>query len=164
MVTLPLRQVLAMVVATIACTSLYSRMGDWELLGARRFFRLKQAYEISVVGLTIITCWIAEVVVSNPGNAIAFTRSALIWAGPAIVSGRLFGWRLAWIFPLLALFPLTYYGHDAEGNVRWWNWTGRPMDDWMCWVIAASSLAIGFLAILAPDRRLRPLAGGFGSS
>ncbi|MEV7778724.1 hypothetical protein [Kitasatospora sp. NPDC088351] len=157
---IPFRREIPLVFATVSVAGLASLMQRFEETATTAFRRAQLAWIAGVVALSAAVLGVEELVISSPAVAVLLTRGLLIWTGLALLSGRLFGWRLSFILPLASVFPLTYWQYDAQGRNRWWDWTNQPPTAWPCWALAVVALGIGCAAMtLTPWRAARMRSG-----
>ncbi|MER5520051.1 hypothetical protein [Streptomyces sp. NPDC002763] len=156
----PLRHEVPLALAVLAVGGLGSAMDSLEEAAARGFRRVEISFLVGAVSVAAVLLVAAEAFVSPVETVLLLLRGLLIWAGLALLSGRVWGWRFSWILPLATLFPLTYWQVDGLGRFRWWDWTDQPGYSIPCWGIAIGSLLVGGGAMaLTPWRvsRLRRL-------
>ncbi|MFJ1644418.1 hypothetical protein [Streptomyces sp. NPDC088258] len=158
---IPLRHALPLALSVISVGSLNSAMRSLEEVGSTSFRLVELSFLIGAILVSAVMLAVAEFFISPIDVIALLLRSLLIWSGIALVSGRLFGWRLSWVFPLLSLLPLTYWQKDALGNSRWWDWTNQPGVATPCWGIAVSSLIVGGLALVFSPWRVAQLRNSF---
>ncbi|MFD4394317.1 hypothetical protein [Kitasatospora sp. NPDC058478] len=143
---IPFRKEMPLAFASVAAVGLDSAMCSLELTGTLSLRRYEVVWVAGSFGLSTAVLALEELAM-GPSEAVLAVRSMIIWGGFAVFSGRVFGWRLSWVLPLLTVFPLTYWEIDASGNRRWWDWAGQPASSWNCWVIAAMALLVIFTSI-----------------
>ncbi|MCK9897959.1 hypothetical protein [Frankia sp. AgB32] len=131
--------------AVLAAATLHSPMADFEQCASRRYQHTRAAHIAVVLALTAATELVAEAAAASWPAGIVALRSVLVWAGIALVSGRLLGMTLSWVLPLASILPLTYFQQNSDGTDRWWDWVKQPPGDLACWLIATVSLALGVL-------------------
>ncbi|MFJ3220358.1 hypothetical protein ACIPLC_31110 [Kitasatospora sp. NPDC086801] len=158
-VSIPLRSYLPLTSAVIAVSSRHSAMADMEAAGSHWLKRSELLHTAAVAALVVVLTGVTELFVSTPEVAVVLSRAAVIWVGLAVLSGRLFGWLLSWILPVITLFPLTYLAEDENGGDRWWDWTQQEATSWPCWALAGVSMLIAACAMAATSWRTAALAG-----
>lgn len=89
------------------------------------------------------TCWI----VFDGTTALLILRGIIGWMGIALISGRILGWRAAWVGPLAVLPVVIYWGHGGIGY-RWWEFTSLPPGDLGSWSVAGGTAIGGAVACL----------------
>ncbi|AXG81223.1 hypothetical protein [Streptomyces paludis] len=152
--TVHLRMLLAVASAALAVGSLHSGMQSLEAAATDRLRRFRARHLMAVTALAVLLSGGIELVSGTAESATTLVRAQLVWTGLAILSGRLFGWLLAWILPLATVFPLTYLGWDTMNQPRWWNLLWQDAASPACWVLAISSLILGAGSFLCtPWRR-----------
>ncbi len=158
-VSIPLRSYIPLTSVVIALSSRHSAMADMDTAGSHWLRRSELLYTGLVATLAVVLTGVTELFVSTPEVAVVLSRAAVIWAGLAVLSGRLFGWLLSWILPVITLFPLTYLAEDGNGDDRWWDWTQQEAASWPCWALAGASTLIAVCAMTATPWRVTALAG-----
>jgi hypothetical protein len=157
----PLRHDIPLALSVIAVGGLDSSMNSLEETGSGWFRRFEMNYLAATVAISAGFLVVAELFVSPMDTVLLVLRAMVIWTGMALLSGRIFGWRLTWVLPLFSLLPLTYWQKDAQGHSRWWDWTDQSGATWPCWGIAAGSLLVGGLALALTPWRVARLRSGF---
>ncbi|MEJ8641943.1 hypothetical protein WKI68_11640 [Streptomyces sp. MS1.HAVA.3] len=145
-VDVPFRREIPVVYASLAIGSLHGQMNTFESMASRSLRSTEFRYLLLTASLAVLVAGLSEALFSSPLMALQAMRATLGWLGLAILSGRLWTWRLSWILPTVSIFPLVYYGHGPSGYVFWWDWTSRPGDDPASWGVALGLLAIGSVA------------------
>ncbi|GAA2809475.1 hypothetical protein GCM10010441_37560 [Kitasatospora paracochleata] len=152
----PFRRELPLAFASVAAASLSSPMRRFEETAAAAFRAAQHAWLGGVVTSAAVVLTVEELIISPPATAVILLRALLVWTGIALLSGRVFGWRLSFILPMASVFPLTYWQYDGQGRNRWWDWTHQPPMSLGCWAIAGAALAAGSLAVaVTPWRAAR---------
>jgi len=141
--TFPFGRELPIVIASLIGGSLDSEMTTLEETSTVTLRRLQWTHAIAVVLLGVLLTGGSEVVVATSSEALMAVRGLLIWTGLAMLSGRIFGWLLSWLLPVMTVFPLIYFGQDLLGVPRWWDWTSQPATYLPCWLLASGSLIVG---------------------
>ncbi|MCE7078691.1 hypothetical protein [Streptomyces sp. ST2-7A] len=158
--TVRLRMIVVLAGAILVAVPMRSPMADWEAVAGPRARRAELTLLAVLVSVGVVLVGVGEALVRSPESAASLLRAQAIWLGLAVVSARLLGgWSRAWVLPLTTLFPLTYLGWDATGEVYWWNWLWQPHTAVGCWALAAASAAGAVLALWATPwrtRRVRP--------
>ncbi|MFD5471199.1 hypothetical protein [Streptomyces sp. NPDC127105] len=157
----PLRHEIPLALAVIAVGGLGSAMDSLEETAANGFRRAEVSCLVGAVSVAAVLLVAAEAFVSPMGTVLLVLRGLLIWVGLALLSGRVWGWRLSWILPLVTLFPLTYWQVDGLGRFRWWDWTDQPGYSLPCWGIAIGSLLVGGGAMALTPWRVNRLRRAF---
>lgn len=158
MTVVPFRHFIPIVLAAIVVGGLHSPMNEMQATATSTLRRYEVVYLVGATAAAAILIGGAEALATSPASAMLVIRGSLIWTGLALLSGRLFGWLMSWILPLITVFPLVYYGLDGLGETRWWNWTGQPAGDVACWSIAAASMSAGAVAFFLTPWSLRRVA------
>ncbi|MFE7528705.1 hypothetical protein ACFU7Y_23745 [Kitasatospora sp. NPDC057542] len=151
----PFRRELPIAFAALAAGSLHSVMADMERAASKTFRTYEVTHVVVVSAVTVVLLGSAEAIFTTTELAVVMMRALLIWLGLALLSGRIFGWMLSWILPVLTIFPLTYYGAGDLGRHRWWDWTGQSSASLPCWLLAVVSMAIGAVALGLTPWRMR---------
>ncbi|GAB3118485.1 hypothetical protein GCM10027160_30760 [Streptomyces calidiresistens] len=158
--TVQLRMIVVLAGAILVAVPMRSPMADWEAGAGPRARRVELTLLAVLASAGAVLVGVGEALVRSPESAASLLRAQLIWLSLAVVSARLLGgWSRAWVLPLATIFPLTYLGWDAAGEVRWWNWLWQPHTAAGCWALAAVSLTGAVLALWATPWRTRRLRG-----
>ncbi|MDP9793614.1 hypothetical protein J2S43_002126 [Catenuloplanes nepalensis] len=151
----PMWRLFAMGAGVVPVLGLYSRLHDLELPGDP-LRRAQHRYLAAIVVLCAATYLAIAAAGLHPLVLLMIARSLPGWLGLALISGRLFGWRLAWIAPVLASIVLNYWGSgEVPGTYRWWEFTARPHDDPTAAGISLVLGAAGLLGYLITPWHLR---------
>lgn len=142
----PFRKEVPVIYAALAVGVLYSHMADFESLSTRTLSKSRLRWLLLSILSTLVVAVSIEAAFYSIESSARVARSYLIWTGFSLVSGRLLGWRLSWVFPVLTVFPLVYYGHGPGGTVYWWDWTSRPAVDPASWSLVFLSAIVGGFA------------------
>lgn len=155
-ISMPLWVLIPIPAGAAIATGLASDMSDFEIAAPR-------------TSRMILTCYLACALLMAAGlqatglflgaaesAAAPAIRNLVFWTGLALVSGRLLGRRLAWVFPLAALFPFDWFGFDAVTNQpKWWALPILPSNS-ASWLAAAATMLAGTaLALLSQQRTAR---------
>lgn len=146
-VAIMFRRELPIVFASLAVGSLQSTMENMECAATGSLRRMQWLHVTATVLLAAALVGITELFISSSAIALLLVRAFVIWTGMAMLSGRIFGWSLAWLLPMSTIFPLTYLAQDATGRDSWWDWTIQSVTLWPCWIIAGASLIFGIAAM-----------------
>lgn len=84
----------------------------------------------------------ALLIADNPSVACGAVRNLWFWTGLALISARIWRWSLAWLMPLMALFPFDWFGLEATGP-KGWAWPMLPPSNTGSWIATAVVIAIG---------------------
>ncbi|MET7656803.1 hypothetical protein [Streptomyces sp. NPDC005486] len=116
--------------AVVSVTALYSPIESLEQV-ASSTFHAQQKIFLVLVTFSSCACFVASVSLAFPSAMTAIMiRDFFGWLGIALAAGRMFGWRVCWILPVLVLVPMLYWGTaDIDGNFPWWEFTARPIED-----------------------------------
>lgn len=120
--------------------------------------RVRRAGWIHLASVVCFICVLeggAELASGSPSTAIVGVRALLIWSSLAILSGRSFGWQVCWVFPVISVFPLTYWQRNTDGSPRWWDWLGQPDASASSWIILGVLACGACLAFWLTPWRLR---------
>lgn len=157
--TLPLWRVLAMGVAVLPAIGLHSHLFRLEEVGTDIQRCVERRYTIGLA----LACASSYVLLASlslqPSLLAVVSRSLAGWLGIALISGRLLGWRLAWILPLAILFIMAYWGGTSTpGRYVWWDFTARPYNDLASLLLTACLFGGGLIAYWATPWRRKYLA------
>lgn len=151
--TIPLWRVLAMGAAVLPVLSLHSPLADLEAAVTGRQAHMEGCYLVGIsCAVAVLYCAVAAITL-HPLLLAVMVRSMLGWLGLALVAGRLFGPRLAWIGPSVATCVLSYWGRSGPGGgYAWWEFSARPHDDLAGLSVSAGLLGLGTLFHWAAPR------------
>ncbi|MGN9766030.1 hypothetical protein ACTMS2_12775 [Micromonospora sp. SD12] len=121
--------------------------------------RLRRFQDGFLLGLSV-TCLVvflglaaAELPLVSLATAV---RAWLGWFGLALLSARMFGWRLAWTGPAVAVVAALYWGYAGSGRYEWWDFSAHRFDDPSSLALCLVLLGVGCTSYwLTPWRRLR---------
>ncbi|MCY0951889.1 hypothetical protein [Streptomyces sp. H27-S2] len=131
----PFRREVPVIHASLVAGGLHSLMHTFEESPSSTLRRMQLRYLATATAFALLLVGVCEVVLRDAGAGLQASRSLLAWLALAVVSGRVLGWRLAWVLPVSTIFPLVYYGHGGAGHVYWWDWTSRPAADPWSWAL-----------------------------
>lgn len=118
-----------------------------ELEAATHGWRNVQAAVLLVHLVLAAALFVATCLVAFGGTLALLTLRGIIgWTGVALIAGRIFGWRLAWVGPLTLLPVMLFWGLAEEPHYQWWEFTARQVDDPAAWMVAGVLLAAGIAA------------------
>jgi hypothetical protein len=154
--TVPMWRVLTMGVGILPALSLHSSLADLETMGTPAHRSTERRYLLCMfLACAGIYAAIAALTLELSSLAV-IARSLAGWLGLALVSGRLLGWRLAWVLPVATLCVLLYWGGGVTTHA-WWEFSARPHDDVPSLLLSACLLGGGALAFWATPWRRRRL-------
>jgi len=161
--TLPLWRLLAMGVGILPALGLHSSLGELENMATPEHRRAQNRYLL----LVIVVTQALLIGVAAPGQPadvlVTMLRSAPGWIGLALLSGRLWGWRLSWVAPIVVLCALTYWGGgDGPDDFAWWEFSARSYSDGRTAVLAVALGLVGAAAYSLTPWRLHTLWAGRG--
>jgi len=143
----------------VPALALHSELGSLEEARTARLVHLQRCY------LLLLSCVCAALFLAlaalslQPADVAVMARSLAAWLGLALLSGRVLGWRLAWVLPVLTLCVLVYWGGSAAqvDPFDWWEFSARPAGDVPSLVVSAALLASGMLAYFFSAWRITAL-------
>jgi hypothetical protein len=91
----PLRHEVPLALAVLAVGGLGSAMDSLEEAAARGFRRVEISFLVGAVSVAAALLVAAEAFVSPVETVLLLLRGLLIWAGLALLSGRVWGWRFS---------------------------------------------------------------------
>lgn len=155
---IPLPLLAPMVAVGVLVGVLHSPAEAWEAAAAASGRAAQSRYLLVVaVGLPVLVA-LATFVPSGRTVALVLARGTLIWLALAVISGRLFGWRQAWILPIASFLPLSYLSVDASGHYRWWYWPGQPPAAPGCIFLTVLLCCAAWVAYAATPHRIGVVA------
>ncbi len=104
---------------------------------------------ISLAGVTVLTEGIA-----GPVGQFAGIRNFIGFLGLSLLSGFLFGGRMAWVLPIASAFTAITLG-NPDGNGVPWDWPVRVNGDFAAFGISAITVSIGLATLVAGTREKR---------
>lgn len=155
----PSWRLLAMFAGVLPVLSLHSRMAALEAAGTARFHRMR-VVRLTTLWTTGTAVFLSVCAVSVEGRVLAVMAAAILgWTGLGLLSGRLCGWRQAWILPVLVLCVVSYWGvPDGTGDYPWWDFTRSPVTERSTgFGISLGLLALGLMAYWTTAWRLNGL-------
>ncbi|MFJ5828183.1 hypothetical protein [Streptomyces sp. NPDC093089] len=150
---------LAMFAGVLPLLALHSPMADLEASATRRFHR-GRAMRLTGLWCVSMVVFLGTSAIKVEGQVLEAMALALPgWTGVGLLSGRLLGWRQAWVLPALALSILNYWGvRDSNGSYPWWDFTRLPAGEHPLGLAVSLALfAIGLIAFVLTPWRLRML-------
>ncbi|MFC0549285.1 hypothetical protein ACFFHJ_00170 [Planotetraspora thailandica] len=141
--------------AVFAAGSLHSAMASLEQAAGGRLLKAELVHFAGALLLAAALIGTATAATGSAGGAAEAVRNLILYAGFALVSGRLFGRSLSWIVPLAGFVVVDFWGSDGV-HPYWWAWQFHVYDSAWSWVAAGACLACGLAALLLPPR---PLTG-----
>lgn len=132
--------------AAFAAGSLHSSMGSLEQAATQRLVRAEVVHVVLSLLLAATLISTVTVVAGSVGGAVEAIRNLALYAGLALVSGRLFGRSLSWILPIADFVIVDFWGGRRgspplvglavpglrqrlvldRGGCRTGRWPGRP--------------------------------------
>lgn len=157
---LPVWRLLAFGVGTLPVLGLHSPLGSLEEARGHPHSACEWRYLVALItGCSASYLALASVSL-NADSIEIIARSIPGWVGLALLSGRILGWRLGWILPVLGLAALTYWGAGTmPATFAWWEFTARPPDDLIALFLSSLLLVAGGLAFAATPWRVRRIIG-----
>ncbi|MFI0963291.1 hypothetical protein ACH4S8_18075 [Streptomyces sp. NPDC021080] len=155
----PFRRELPMISGVFLAAVRTSSLAVFEDVAGPAYFRMRTNLTLATVAAACLLSFAAEGGAAGTSLGIVFVRSMLIWYGLALLSERVLGAGLAWIFPVASVFPLVWL---SEGD--WWDWTAAPASDLTSWCLAGACLTLGVVMTAVTRRRLRSVLAIFDKS
>lgn len=137
--------------AAFAAGSLHSSMGSLEQAATQRLVRAEVVHVVLSLLLAATLISTVTVVAGSVGGAFEAIRNLALYAGLALVSGRLFGRSLSWILPIADFIIVDFWGVDGA-HPHWWAWQFQVYDNGWSWIAAGAVLAAGLAALTLPPR------------
>lgn len=159
----PVWRVLSVLPGSLPVAVLASRLDALDAVAAQRFARSRLVCLAVTCAASAAALLLAVVVLGRLDLVPVVGRALLAWAGLALLSGRLLGWRAGWVLPWAGLAALVYWGYPT-GGPRWFEVAARPADDPATWALALALLAVGLVALAATPWRRAALRRGTGWS
>ncbi|AEB42410.1 hypothetical protein [Micromonospora maris] len=140
---MPLWKPLSMCAAVIPVLGLHSSLEDLDVVATSRLRRMENLYLATISGVGAMV-FVGLAAVALPADQLLpMIRSLPTWFGLALLSGRVAGWRLAWVLPLTAGTMLIYL---ASGDrIEWWDIT-EPTGSWGAYGLSVVCLLVGLCA------------------
>ncbi|MEU7911442.1 hypothetical protein [Microbispora bryophytorum] len=137
--------------AVLAAGSLHSAMASLEQTATGRLLKAEVVQLAAALLLGAALIGTTTVVAGSAGGAAEAVRNLMLYAGLALVSGRLFGRSLSWIVPIAGFVVVDFWGSDGN-HPHWWAWQFQAYDSRASWVAAGVALVCGVAALLLPPR------------
>lgn len=153
-ITVPLAAQVPLIVVCLVISSIDGPMASLEQAGSTTLRRCQLWYLVCASCAAALLVGATAALLAPLGTALVLVRGVAIWAGMALLSGRVLRWSLAWVLPLASFFPLNYFGADAAGRFYWWYWARQPAGQVPCLLIAVGSIAVGTCAVALTPWRL----------
>ncbi len=126
-------------------------MGSLEQAATQRLVRAEVVHVVLSLLLAATLISTVTVVAGSVGGAVEAIRNLALYAGLALVSGRLFGRSLSWILPIADFVIVDFWGVDGA-HPHWWAWQFQVYDNGWSWIAAGAVLAAGLAALTLPPR------------
>lgn len=140
--------------AAFAAGSLHSSMASLEQAATRRLIRAELLHTATSLLLAAVLLGTATAITGSPGGAAEAIRNLMLYAGLALVSGRVFGRASSWVLPVAGFIIVAFWGADGAGHPHSWAWQFQVYDNAMSWIAATSWLVAGVGALALPPRPL----------
>ncbi|WP_328474917.1 hypothetical protein OHA21_16495 [Actinoplanes sp. NBC_00393] len=140
--------------ATVPVLALTSPLQSLETTAGTAFHRVR-AIVLAAAFVLSCACVLAGAVIGVGATVVpVLLRALLAWMGLALVGGRVFGWSRCWILPWATMCGVLYWGHSGSGEgLRWWEFTGQPIEHLPSLLLSLGLFAAGLLAgVLTPWR------------
>ena len=143
-------------IAALIVANSQTEMTDWEASAAQPKRNVTGYFLYGNVVLGGLVTYVTQLSFNNNSTAVVITRCYVMCISLALISGRMFGWRTAWILPLGSYFPLTYLQLDANRHSRWWDWPSQPMWDSSTWILTGITIASAICIVrLTPHQTVK---------
>lgn len=130
----------------------HSPFGEMETATGRNWRRTEMVVLI-VNSLVCTTMFTATCLIVFGGDlAMLVLRGIIGWMGIALLTGKLLGWRMAWVGPFAVLPILIFWGYQYPAY-RWWEFTARPIGDLVAWAVVAALAGLGTVAYVCNSWR-----------
>ncbi|MEV6985748.1 hypothetical protein AB0M95_31435 [Sphaerisporangium sp. NPDC051017] len=140
--------------AVLAAGSLHSSMASLERAAGARLIRAELLHLATAL---VVAAGLVGGATAASGSVTASAeavRNLVLYAGLALVSGRVFGRPLSWILPLAGFVVAAFWGADGSGP-HWWAWPYQSYDVGGSWGGAVVLLLLGLAAVVMPPRLLK---------
>ncbi|MFF4413294.1 hypothetical protein ACFYY8_12250 [Streptosporangium sp. NPDC001559] len=124
---------------------LHSAMASLEQTAGSRLIRAEIEHIAGAILFAGLLLGSATSVTGSAVGAVEAVRNLLLYAGLALVSGRVFGRALSWILPLADFVVLDFWGMVGP-HPAWWAWQYQAYDHAVAWIASVGSLTIGVAA------------------
>ncbi|WP_444663659.1 hypothetical protein ACT17Q_15870 [Cellulomonas sp. CW35] len=138
---MPYRYVLSMFIAIIGVASLESPVAQTDRSDTGPLWRTRQVHLLAMLAITVALGAVSELATAN-GTPAQAVRAGLFWYGLALISAGVGRAAYAWVLPMVALFPLVWWG-NAGGGPASWNWATAPAVAALSWFVAITCLLLG---------------------
>jgi hypothetical protein len=149
-IEISVKTLLLVILSSVIVIGTSSALSSIEMIASAEFQRIRSFHLLIAIALGALPNIAIELLSSSSQFAIEHVRSLIIWLGLAMISGYIFGLPLAWILPLMSVFPLTYFGFDDLGEPHWWTWIMQSESSLLAWSLA---VAIGVMGLAAQMMR-----------
>lgn len=155
------RSLILIGLACVAVGTMHGAVPELEAVATDVWWRAQGGQLAVAVGVAALLAGGVDLALTGVAAGVVTARSVLIWSALAMVSGRVAGWRLCWLAPMISILPLTYWGVDGNGVTRWWFWTDQPVGSLACWLLLAGLAVLGVGSVMATPWRRRQAARMF---
>jgi hypothetical protein len=104
---------------------------------------------VSMIGVIVLTTGL-----DGPVGSFAAVRNFIGFLGLALLSGFLFGGRMAWLLPVVTTLPATTIGNPT-GDGPPWDWPVRIDDNFPAFVVSIILVLSGLATLAAGTRERR---------
>lgn len=158
--SLPLWRLIAIGSGTLPALNLHSKLEQLEQPATRHHRRHEHIY-LAIVTTTCLGLFLAgaALVVELELLPVA-ARGWFTWFGLALISGRVFGWQMSWLMPIIIGCLLIFTGGGRGGDYTWWEFTIQPASHTPTLILSLTTTTVGIIAyILTPwhSHRLRSI-------
>lgn len=152
---IPIWRFLVAATAIVPALLLHSPFGEIESVRGREVRRFEHFYLSGLAFTFLVMIVVASTLTSGWQVGLISGRGFVGWLGIALISGRIFGWRLSWCIPSIMMLIFIYWGQIGHGQYYWWEFSARPVADAISLGLAVSILIVGSLAYWLDQWRLR---------
>jgi hypothetical protein len=154
-VTVPLALQVPLILAALLVSGVMSgSMSRFESQAALCYWPVRNSFYVGYGLAALVSVSVPILIAGGSGLSVVLMRAFAIWFGIATISGRLFGWRLAWILPLASFLPIDYFGANSVGTFYWWYWPRQPAGNLPCALIAIASILFGLASLYMTGWRI----------
>ncbi|MER6943966.1 hypothetical protein ABT294_08085 [Nonomuraea sp. NPDC000554] len=140
--------------ACLTVMSLHSGMGDFEAFAVRSVRRMNLGQLAAFLALSAAGMSLGLAAGGAWDTAGAALRNLAWWAGVGCLSGLVFGWRLAWVAPLVTAVPMYVFA-VADDEVLPWAVPKLDASVPYSWFASFLLLATGLVLVAWRGSRVR---------
>ncbi|QOV35647.1 hypothetical protein IM697_37260 [Streptomyces ferrugineus] len=147
-------------IGVLPALGLHSQLADLESVATKQFHRAQFLCFVATAFLCAAPYFLISALTLTPNVLLIMARSLPGWIGLALLSGRIFGWRLSWVAPAVVACAVTYWGAsggaETETPYVWWEFTARSPGDMPSLFLVLGLLTLGAFSLwLTPWRQKR---------